>query len=252
MKAFVKKGGRVYAEGIPARRYANCRMRKAPALADIFKIKGNVLKEKPSYVYLEALSFPEKPDNNRILTGEQQELRRALGANDAPRLTSEGKGLPETEIFTRFDPQGNLYAGIITPVAKQRPLRVELGRKAYVYDMMTHRNYGYVSTLELPVFCESMPLLLAVLKKAPEFLKAEVKNGAVTVRFKPADYTTVVNIQLFAPDGKEVCHYGKRLPVSSGKGSWNIPFAPSDASGVWKLRVTDAVTGQSLAVDFER
>ena len=252
VKAFVKKGGCVYAEGIPARRYANCRLRSTPALAEIFKVKGNVLKEKPSYVYLEALSFPEKPENNRILTGEQQELRRALGANDAPRLTSEGKILPETEIFTRFDPQGNLYAGIITPVAKQRPLKIELGRKAYVYDMMTHRSYGCVSTVEVPVFCDTMPLLLAVLKEPPAFLKAEVKDGTVSVKFKPAEWTTTVNIRLFAPDGKEVCHYGKRLLVSGGKGSWEIPFAPSDASGEWKLQVTDVVTGQSRTVSFER
>ena len=248
--AFVKKGGRVFAEGIPARRYTNCRLRKTPGLAHIFKIKGNVLKKDLCYKYLQAAEFPETPANAAFITAERNELIKALGPSKAPRITSDGKEVIDCEIYVRFDRNNNRYLGLTTPSSKPRAIRIELGKPGYVFDLISGRNFGRTAVVDVPVFNQDMSLLLAVLDKDPGKFAAVLKNKTLSVSFKDKKYATVLNVQIFDPSGNEVKHYGRRLILSGGKAVYNIPFAPSDTKGKWRCRITDTVTGYSHAVNI--
>ena len=248
VEAFVKKGGRVFAEGIPARRYADCRLRKAPGLAHIFRIKGNLLKEELCYKYLSAIEFPDVPANAALIAAERKRLFSVLGASGSPEITCDGKVVTDAELYQRIDKNGNSYIGITTPSSKPRAVRIALGKKAHVYDMISGKYFGYTSQLEIPVFTESSSLLLALLKEKVKKGVVSAKGNTVTVTFGSKNYATALNVQLFDPAGKEVKHYNRRLLPVNGKCQYSVPFAPSDPAGKWRCAVTDVTTGEKSVV----
>ena len=248
VETFVKKGGRVFAEGIPARRYADCRLRKAPGLAHIFKIKGNHLKKELCYKYLSAMEFPNTPANAALIAAERKRLFSVLGASGAPEITCDGKVVTDAELYQRTDKNGNSYIGITTPSAKPRGVRIALGKKAHVYDMISGKYFGYTAQLEIPVFTESSSLLLALLKEKVQKGVVSAKGNSITVTFGNKKYATALNVQLFDPAGKEVKHYSKRLLPVNGKCQYSVPFAPSDPAGKWRCVITDVTTGEKSVV----
>ena len=251
VKAFVARGGKVFAEGVPARRYANCRLRPAPALESIFKIKGNVLKKDLCYTYLSASEFPDIPANRQFILAEQETLCKALGPNSAPRITSEGKKVIDAEIYVRSDKQGNRCIGITTPSKKNRAVKIALGTKGHVYDLVSGKYFGYTDTIDLPVFNETLSLMLTVLKEKALPPQVTVKGSTVTARFSK-NYAAAVNIRLFDPAGKEVKHYNKRLAAENGAVTYTVPFAPSDAKGRWQVLLTDVITHKTVKVPLTR
>lgn len=54
---------------------------------------------------------------------------------------------------------------------------------------------------------------------------------------------TVVAVQVFAPNGKLVRHYSGNLDILQGRGQFHIPFALNDASGTWRVRARDVISG---------
>ena len=251
IEAFVKKGGRVLAEGIPARRYANCRLRQTPGLKHIFKVQGNVLKKELCYKYLSAIDFPNIPANAELINAERKFLVKALGPSGAPRITADGKAVTNAELYQRIDRAGNQYIGITTPAAAPRAVKILLDKKAHVYDMVSGKYFGFTNLLDVPVFNETTSLLLAVLKEKPAPFTAKIAGQTLTVDLGGKFYATALNVQLFDPAGKEVRHYGKRLIPVNGKCEYRIPFAPSDVQGAWKCVITDITTAQKSTLTFK-
>lgn len=252
VKAFVKKGGRVFAEGIPARRYANCRMRKSPGLEEIFKIKGNVLKKELCYKYIAAMEYPDTPANAKFIAAERSALMKALGPNAAPRITCEGKEIHDAEIYVRSDRNKAPCIGINTNSAKPRAVVISLKKAGHVYDLITGKYFGKTARVNVPLFNRQMPLLLTVLEKKPNALQAAVKGNVITADLKDKNYITVFNVEIFDPAGNKVKHYCKRIVSSSGAMTCRVPFAPSDAGGKWKCTVTDVVSAQKRSVAIIR
>lgn len=248
VNAFVKKGGKVFAEGIPARRYENCRMRKAPGLSHIFKTGGNVLKKELCYKYLSAMEFPATPANAALIAAERNALIKALGPSGAPVITSDGKTVFDAELYQRIDAAGNRYIGVTTPSKKSRMAKVVFSGKSHIYDMVSGKYFGYTSVIDLPVFTENTSLLLACLKEKVKPASITVNGSKVIIVPGSGNYSTAYNIQLIDPAGKEVRHYGKRLPVSNGRVEYRIPFAPSDLRGSWNCIITDVMTKNKTTV----
>lgn len=251
VKAFAARGGKVFAEGVPARRYANCRLRPAPALESIFKIKGNVLKKDLCYNYLAAIEFPDTPANRKFILAEQEALRKALGPNAAPRITSNGQAVVNAELYVRSDKQGNPCIGITTPSKKNQAVQIAFGAKGHVYDLISGKYFGHTDTITVPVFNESLSLVLTVLKEKALPPRVSVKGSTVTALYSQK-HAAAVNLRLFDPAGNEVKHYNKRLAAVNGVVTYTVPFAPSDAKGKWLVLLTDVITRKTILVLLTR
>ena len=60
----------------------------------------------------------------------------------------------------------------------------------------------------------------------------------------------VFRIEVIAPDGKLLPHYGSILPAENGKASGSIPMALNDPKGRWQVRARDVATNQQAIVEF--
>jgi hypothetical protein len=60
----------------------------------------------------------------------------------------------------------------------------------------------------------------------------------------------VFRVEVIAPDGKLLPHYGSILPAENGKASGSIPMALNDPKGRWQVRARDVATNQQVIVDF--
>ena len=60
----------------------------------------------------------------------------------------------------------------------------------------------------------------------------------------------VFRVEIIAPDGKLLPHYGSILPAENGKASGSIPMALNDPKGRWQVRARDVATNQQAIVEF--
>jgi hypothetical protein len=67
----------------------------------------------------------------------------------------------------------------------------------------------------------------------------------------PVDLS-VVRLEVFDPAGRLARHYSGNMTVRDGKASFQVPFALSDASGAWRVRARDVVSGLTAEVTVKR
>jgi hypothetical protein len=88
------------------------------------------------------------------------------------------------------------------------------------------------------------PVLLV--ERATRIARLEISPAlAVSLRDDkgaPVD-RSVVRLEVFDPAGKLVRHYCGNVTVRDGRASYAIPFAMNDASGAWRVRARDVVSG---------
>ncbi len=54
---------------------------------------------------------------------------------------------------------------------------------------------------------------------------------------------SVVRLEVFDPAGRLARHYSSNVDIVDGKGQARIPFALSDATGTWRVRASDVISG---------
>ncbi|MBQ5794419.1 MAG: hypothetical protein IIW14_00325, partial [Kiritimatiellae bacterium] len=69
-------------------------------------------------------------------------------------------------------------------------------------------------------------------------LEAPVVDGARLSFALTCAVDGAVRVEVLRPDGTEAYAYSRNVLMTAGKGSYEIPFALSDPSGEWKVRVT--------------
>ncbi len=67
----------------------------------------------------------------------------------------------------------------------------------------------------------------------------------------PVDLS-VVKVEVFDPAGKVARQYSGNVTIKDGRASYQIPFALSDAGGIWRVRARDVVSGLSAEVQVGR
>jgi hypothetical protein len=67
----------------------------------------------------------------------------------------------------------------------------------------------------------------------------------------PVDLS-VVRLEVFDPAGRLARHYSGNVTVRDGRASFRVPFALSDASGAWRVRARDVVSGLTAEVTLKR
>ena len=61
-----------------------------------------------------------------------------------------------------------------------------------------------------------------------------------------------VRFTVFDPSGREVKEYAANVTVKNGKASFTVPFALSDAAGVWQVKIREVISGKVIEVKINR
>ena len=250
VERFAAKGGTVLAEGVPARRTANCRPRADSPLKR-FAVWPTV-----DIGYLKARENPSDPENAKRVAAEQDRLEKALDAAGvgpsglAMADAADGSRIRDAQVFTRRGRNGARFWGVLPRVEKERTVEFAFATEGWLCDLVTSKLIGRGRTFRLPAD-RGHPRAFELLPEKPVLGGLDVADGKVTVAYTPS-VDTVVRIRVYGPDGQEVPHYAKSLVVRDGSASWRIPFALSDAAGRWRVTATDVLTGETVAAFLEK
>ena len=138
--------------------------------------------------------------------------------------------------------------------------RLTIEAPAYVYDVRAGQAVGTERIASWDVdISRGNPRLFALLpyrvtgvdiSAPPTARAADGLTASVTIRTTGgAAQRHVAHLSVFAP-GSDTEHrqYSRNIDCPAGEGKLQIPFALSDPTGTWRLRVTDAATGVSSEV----
>jgi hypothetical protein len=85
-------------------------------------------------------------------------------------------------------------------------------------------------------------------------LPARTKLGTTAMlRFQRADTTAalhIVHLDVIDPASRVVGVYSGNVRLSNETASWPLPFAVNDAVGLWRVRVTDVLTGRTMSSEI--
>ena len=257
VKAFAAGGGTVIAEGMPATRTANCRLRGASPLAALFKEGRHVLFPAIDVGYLKAIEFPMRPENAKVVAAERKRFGEALaraGAS-ATRLgisdNDTGAAIVNANIYARSDRAGNPLWCVLSPGDdKTRTVRFAFPAEAWTYDLVSGRACGKVKSLQLPLG-KGTPYALTQFPEEVRLAPLAVTGARISVAYT-APVDGVVRLAVFRPDGTEADCYAKNLLLTGGRAAHEIPFALSDPKGTWKVRATSIFGGATREIDLTR
>ena len=241
--AFGKRGGRIWAEGIPGYRNFNCTLRKNNPLSIICNQPGNKLLEKLSLAYLEQMEYPDKAENYAAMRKLQQELREFIGSK-LLKATCDGKEITDLEVYARTGKNDLQSFGIITMNPKAREIRFQFPVSGHIYDALTGSYLGKGDTVNRTLSRMHSALFLV----APErFDKPIVKVSGMTLDIQnKSGNDTVYRIEVISPAGKKLDCYTQKLIAKNGKGQYHIPFALSDAKGAYTVKVIEVISCQHV------
>lgn len=241
--AFAKRGGRIWAEGIPGYRNFNCTLRKNNPLPIICNQPGNKLLEKLSLAYLEQMEYPDKAENYAAMHKLQQELREFIGSK-LLKATCDSKEITDLEVYARTGKNDLQSFGIITMNPKAREIRFQFPVSGHIYDALTGSYLGKGDTVTRTLSRMHSALFLV----APErFDKPIVKVSGMTLDIQnKSGNDTVYRIEVISPAGKKLDCYTQKLITKNGKGQYHIPFALSDAKGDYTVKVIEVISRQHV------
>jgi len=133
--------------------------------------------------------------------------------------------------------------------------------RGYVYDLRTGQYYGQTDSVhcripdaEAVLFGVYPYRIISVDLKAPGEVSAGSDLSAeFSVRteenMKPGCH--VFHVEVIQPDGKCRFHMKRNLSAPNGKIPFVFRMAFNDPKGIWKLRVTDVLSGQTKEKEFK-
>jgi hypothetical protein len=140
--------------------------------------------------------------------------------------------------------------------ARQR-VRVTFDKQGVLYDVRQQRYLGTGSAFEIEVE-PAVPRLLALVENRITGLALEaaprVRLGEmVAIQFRlPSvpQLSSVAVIKVISPSGREMQYYGGNQEIKNGKGSINFRTALNDPTGMWRVSVTDTISGETANVEI--
>ena len=245
VKAFVKAGGTVVADVMPGE-YDELGMKrmKKPFEPGEIKVWGR--------------SFD---DFDRSQHAEMLSVLKAAGAR--PVLESPGiEDLDGREAMHFTDGVNDLFF-VLRMTARSSDAAEQtfvFPKKGHAYDLRRGNYLGEADRVTAKV----------PLSGASVWAVCAAKTEGIDVTGLPADVTPgrdldlrlslrtdggpagkrVFNVKLFRPDGTTSFLFARNLSASDGKASFRFRMAHNDPKGIWKLVVTDALTGVSSERKF--
>jgi hypothetical protein len=162
-----------------------------------------------------------------------------------PRAVGVRRDYGGQHLVTVRDFGGSELLGILP----KTPAKIRLPEsKDLRYDLLR----GRITSTEVEAG-PNKPVLIVTRKSRTSKLAID-KNLKITLldeHDQPLELS-VVRAEVIEPDGHLIGHYSSNLTVHSGEASLRIPFAISDARGVWRIRVRDVVSGLTAETSVER
>lgn len=134
-----------------------------------------------------------------------------------------------------------------------------LARRSHVYDLRRHMVLGPRDTATVAV-SPTEPVMLAISPSALPALKVDgpqqIRAGH-TGEFRIAyggrrvSSVDIVHVDVIAPSGRTVSYYGGNVVISEGRGVLRVPFAANDPTGVWRIKLFDVLSCQTITRELD-
>jgi hypothetical protein len=238
VQEFAGTGGIVVGDGEPGKFNEHCTPRSGGPFAEARGI--HLISASPDDI--EAFVAEVEPWL-KLLLGEAGVEPTARVTNISPQVVHYVDGQAE-------------YIGIVDAPAEAH--RVELRRRAYIYDVRRRRYLGHSDHIQvtdgqggvafyalLPAPVAGVEVGVPVAANAGDLVtyRAEVDSGAAAVR-------RVFAVRVYSPDGELRHMYGGNVEAPSGSGEGAFRLALNDPAGEWRVVAVDAATGESGEARF--
>lgn len=267
---FVRQGGVVFADLLPATLTHTGAKRSKPGLTEIFpddkpgqvtrlgKGRAVLMGEEMLRGYFRTHRSQEKkwPALEKRWEKMAELLVEHAGLKPSVRIESLEGDMPPTEI-ARFDAGGIEFVGFIRSyfMSDHRAWqsRIRLPRKAHVYDVRAGKYLGFTDAIARRLDYQAELLALS-----PYRVKAvDVTTPDTAVRGKPLQIEVSISsdegavtgkhglrITLADPFGEELRWYEQNLLAPQGRARTTLPLALDESTGTYELRVKDCMSGQ--------
>jgi len=268
--SFVRQGGVVVADIVPAILAGTGAKRAAPGLAPLFPSDkpGTVTpldKGRAVLLGTDALKgyYEIHKSPNRAWTQLEGRWRRmtellATHAHVKPAVTVEAVAgdMPPTEI-ARFDADGIELVGLIRSYFLRDRLaydaRIRLPRQAHLYDVRAAKYLAHASEAVRPLDYQAE--LLALLPYKVQALTVRIEgaaragkplHAAIAISAeagRPVTGKHGVHVTVVGPNGAELSWYAQNLVAPRGAAAAAIPLALNEKPGSYVVRASDCVSG---------
>ncbi len=269
IRDFVARGGSVLADGEPGLFDEHGSRLRQPMLSDVFTgpPDGAATRFRFGRGTATYISFPDGAGSTgaRHIAG----ILAAAGV-EAPFPVARADGGPADDIETHVLDNGparilavqhDLSAparAISSPTGAtgREAIVVTLPRQLDVYDLRTRRALGETDRVALDLG----PGEAAILSLSPTPLAAPAiagpaaarlgENAEFHIRLSSPEAPGVVHIDILDPNGRVMLPYSGNLLAAHGEALKLLPLAVNDQAGVWKIRATDVLSGQTATAEL--
>ncbi len=271
IREFVARGGVVLADGEPGLFDEHGRRLEKAMLSDVFAGPPEGATTRFAFgrgtaIYI---SFPDGagPTSARhiadILAAAGVEARfpvaRAGGGRAGDIETHAWDNGPATILAVQRDLSAS--PGAISAPTEPNPtgreaVVVRLPRRLDVYDLRTRHALGKTDRVALdlgpgePVILALSPTPLAAPVIAGPAAARLGETAELHIRLGSPEAPGVVHVDAVDPEDRVVLPYSGNLLAAHGEAVKLLPLAVNDKSGVWKIRATDVLSGQTATAEL--
>jgi hypothetical protein len=283
IRGFVAKGGVAIADGEPGLFDEHGRRVGKPLLSDVFAGPANGATTRFAFgkgaaIYL---AFPGTDDTS--LVQRLRGLLLAAGIETAVREAGDDAPVRGVLAATGIEPafsvlgaHGKSAADIETHIFENGPatilalqrdlptadpagreaITVALPRRLDVYDLRARRARGETDRVALdlgpgePAILALSPTPLAAPSITGPAAAHLGENAEFQIRTGPPEAPAVIHIEAVDPDGRVVLPYSGNILAPHGEAAKLLPLAFNDKSGIWQIRATDVLSGQTATADL--
>ena len=138
----------------------------------------------------------------------------------------------------------------------KRKIVVRFEGKASVYDVRRKEFLGSEDRFEATIE-PAVPRLFAMVAGPVRGIEtasagAKDRGDEISMEFRVLagpGLRSVAKVEVFDPSGKSAAHYGRNVDVVDGHGRFSFRTALNDIAGVWKVVVTDVLSGRKATVE---
>ena len=190
---------------------------------------------------------------------KMKQVITAAAIQPSVKLTSlAGERVVDCESYL-FNFGSTRLLGLVPDKDKPAPERVRIAfeQKGALYDVRQKRYVGSGSVFETEIE-PAVPRLFALVENRISGLELQAAANArlgeaVTVQFRIASspqLRSVAVVKVTDPSGREMRYYGGNREIANGVGTVTFQTALNDASGVWRVAVTEALSGETAYVEL--
>jgi hypothetical protein len=179
-----------------------------------------------------------------------------------PKVTISGAGgerVPECATYL-YNLGSTRLLGLVPDknLAGEQKINLHFEGASAVYDVRRKEFLGTGTHFETSIE-PAVPRLFAIVAEPVRGIEATAPPAAnrgdeIAVGFSTlagAGFRSVAKIEVFDPAGIRLPHYGRNQDLVDGRGKFTFRTALSDPRGIWKIAVTDVLSGRRAVVPIE-